>query len=412
MVKRALMIAFHLPPMKGSSGIQRTLRFAQHLPTCGWQPVLLTAHQRAYQHTSADQIDELRALGPVQRAFALDSARHLALLGRYPALLALPDRWASWALGAIPAGLRLIRRHRPDLIWSTYPIATAHLIALTLHRLTGIAWVADMRDPMTDTDYPPARLTRRIYSTIENGVANHCAAMVCTTPGAIQRYQQRFPHLTQQRLRLIENGFDEADFAATSPCARPDQRFLLVHSGVIYPSERDPSALFAALARLRASGHITPCTLRVLLRASGHDNYLRSLIAAHAIGDIVELAPALPYRAALAEMLSADALLLLQAANCNAQVPAKLYEYLRAGRPILTLTDPAGDTAATLRACGIDTIARLDCPDAIAHALPLFLAAARAGTAPLANAQTVASHSRVAGTRRLAQLFDQITEAI
>ena len=55
---------------------------------------------------------------------------------------ALPDRWTSWFWGAVPAGLSLIRRYKPRVLWSTFPIATSHLIALTLHRLTGIAWVA------------------------------------------------------------------------------------------------------------------------------------------------------------------------------------------------------------------------------------------------------------------------------
>ena len=64
------------------------------------------------------------------------------------------------------------------------------------------------------------------------------------------------------------------------------------------------------------------------------------------------LAPPIGYGEALAEMISSDALLILQASNCNDQIPAKLYECLRARRPILGLTDPAGDTAAALRAAG------------------------------------------------------------
>ena len=40
-MKRVLMVAYHFPPLAGSSGIQRTLRFVQHLPALGWQPLVL-----------------------------------------------------------------------------------------------------------------------------------------------------------------------------------------------------------------------------------------------------------------------------------------------------------------------------------------------------------------------------------
>jgi hypothetical protein len=107
-------------------------------------------------------------------------------------------------------------------------------------------------------------------------------------------------------------------------------------------------------------------------------------------------------------MLAADGLLLLQAGNCNHQIPAKLYEYLRAGRPVLALTDPAGDTAATLRQAGIDAIAMLDSEADIVRALTRFLRLARKGEAPLATPAALARHSRAARTRELAALFDDI----
>jgi hypothetical protein len=132
------------------------------------------------------------------------------------------------------------------------------------------------------------------------------------------------------------------------------------------------------------------------------------LLREHDVAELVELAPPLPYRAALAEMLAADGLLLLQAANCNGQIPAKLYEYLRARRPLLALTDPAGDTAAALREAGIDTIADLASADAIAEALPRFLALCRAARAPLASDAVIAGHARSARARELAHLFDHI----
>ena len=90
------MIAYHFPPLAGSGGIQRTLRFAQYLPEFGWQPLVLTAYPCAYEQTSIAQLSEIPQEIVVKYAFALNTAKHLAIAGRYPAFLVRPDRWLTW----------------------------------------------------------------------------------------------------------------------------------------------------------------------------------------------------------------------------------------------------------------------------------------------------------------------------
>ncbi|WP_342120941.1 glycosyltransferase [Pseudoduganella sp. OTU4001] len=411
MVKRVLMVAFHFPPLRGSSGIQRTLKFVQYLPTLGWQPLVLSAHPRAYANQGPDQMGEIPPGTVVARAWALDAARHLSWRGRYVGWTALPDRFASWTLGALPAALGLVRRHRPQVIWSTFPIASATLIGLLLHKLTGLPWIADFRDPMTDDGYPEHPRVWRVWRWIERQAVRQAAHVVCTTPGAVVTYRTRYPEIPAERFVVIENGYDEENFRDASqaaPQAAPGQPLTLVHSGIIYPSERDPVPLFRALAELKAEGAIDAARLQIRLRATAHDEYVGKLLAEHGISDLVHLAPHIAYRAALAEMLSADGLLVLQASNCNHQIPAKLYEYLRAGRPILALTDAAGDTAAALRAAGVDTIAPLDDKDGIKRGLLQFLALAAAGQAPLPGAAAVAGATRRARATQLAELLDSL----
>jgi hypothetical protein len=113
---------------------------------------------------------------------------------------------------------------------------------------------------------------------------------------------------------------------------------------------------------------------------------------------------------ALAEMLRASGLLVLQAANCNRQVPAKLYEYLRARRPVLALTDPRGDTAAVLRNAGIDTIAALDSREDITRAIRRFVDFVETGRAPLPDESAVKSASRHSRTRELACVLSQAVD--
>lgn len=405
------MIAYHFPPASGSSGMQRTLSFSNHLPAHGWQPIVLSVHPRAYERCRDDQMADIGSEILVHRAFGLDTARHLVIKGRYSQLLALPDRWVSWWLGAIPVGLRLIHRYRPHVLWSTYPIATAHLIGLTLQRLSGLPWIADFRDSMTEDNYPSNPRVRRAYRAIEAATVHRCTRAIFTAPGAVEMYTQRYPERSEKTWNLIENGYEESIFDTISLASltSPRRPLQLVHSGVVYPNERDPRAFFDALANLQQIGQLTADTLQVVFRASGFEDYFSQLLQERGIADMVQLKPHLPYREALAEMLTVDGLLILQASNCNHQIPAKLYEYLRARRPILALTDPAGDTAGVLRRAGIETIAPLDSAPAIATTIQAFVKHLQAGTAPVASEAEITRSSRGNRTASLAELLEGIS---
>ena len=137
--KPVLMAAYHSPPLAGSSGTQRTLRFVNPLPAFGWQPLVLTAYPRTYERTSDDLNADVPPEMVVRRAFALDTARHLSQGGRYAGAMARPGRWVSGRFDAVRVGLQMIRKPRPAAIWATYPIATAHLICAEPSRRTELA---------------------------------------------------------------------------------------------------------------------------------------------------------------------------------------------------------------------------------------------------------------------------------
>src|SRR5574343_187973 len=233
-MKRVLMIAYHFPPLAGSSGIQRTLRFVQHLPKFGWEPLVLSADPRAYERTSDDLLADVPPATVVRRAFALDTARHLSIAGRYVGAMARPDRWVSWKYAAVRDGMRLIREFNPQAICSTYPIASA-------------------------------------------------------------------------RVRVLENGYDEETFTAAASSSLESKSLhpgaiTLLHSGIVYPAERDPTQLFEALGRLKAAGTIQPGTFVIRFRASVHDDLLQSLATRYAVTKFINCQPPVPYRDVLAEM--------------------------------------------------------------------------------------------------------------
>lgn len=403
-MKRILMIAYHFPPILGSSGMHRTLGFARYLPEFGWEPVVLTAHPLAYEHKRHELNKEIPEWLRVERAFALDAGRHLSILGRYPRALATPDRWASWKYGAVRRGKQILQKNKIDAIWSSYPIPTAHAIGLALHRASGKPWISDFRDPMAQEGYPADPILRNAYIELECTTVEQATLVALTTPGAVNLYRHRYPRFAE-KIHLLENGYDEETFSGTEagPPLNPG-KITLLHSGIVYPQERDPTQLFAALAMLIERNPRVAERIRLRFRAPAHDDLLIALGKRFGVGHLIELMPPVGYREALNEMLSADALLILQSSGCNEQIPVKLYEYLRVGRPIIALTDDAGDTGQLLKKVKLETIAPLN--DAVSIANMLLIVLANLDQQLLLSAEVIQEFSRKSRTRQLAALLN------
>ena len=410
-MQRVLIVAYHFPPQSGSSGFLRALKFSRYLIEYGWRSVVLTVHERAYEKLDSQQLSNISPEVSVIRAFALDTKRHLSIRGRHLRALALPDRWASWCLGALPAGLRAIRANRINVILTTFPIATAVLIGFLLHRATGKPWVIDFRDSMTEEEYPRDERTRRIYRWIEKQAIRYGARWIFTAESARRMYLNRYPSLSPEKCLVIHNGYDEEDFKDLVPIQRnrgAGGPLRLLHSGLIYQEERDPKPFFRTLAKLKNEHQISAEKLRIDLRASGSEAEYSRCLRELGVDDIVHLLPALPYREALQDSACADGLLLMQAASCNHQIPAKAYEYMRIRKPILALTPQEGDTGRLLHKVGGTTIVNLADEAAMYHALPQFLHSVSAGNHPFPDPQEVERYTRRNQAGDLAACLQQV----
>lgn len=407
--RKVLLIAYHYPPCHEGSGHLRALSFSRHLSSFGWDPIVLTACENVYAQVNHAKSGEIPVEMPIKRTLAFDVRERLSIRYKYPGLLAIPDRWSSWWFSAVPAGLKLIRRYRPDVIWATQPIPTAFWIAHTLNRLTNIPWIADFRDPIEGaTDGGP--LGRSARRWLERKTLHGCRRAVFTASQTASFYRERYPDLPSSHFISIPNGYDESDFADLDyPIPdRRNGRLHLVHSGTLYKRGRDPRPLFAAVAKLISHGELAREDLLITLRACYEDDYFRNLVAQMGLEGVVRVEPAVTHAESLRELCEADGLLVLQGSEFNGQIPAKIYGYLRTRRPILALLDESGDTAKFLRSAGIDTIAPIDARDDIATRLLRFLAAVRSGTAPIASKHEIARHERRARCRQLADLLDEV----
>ena len=410
-----LMIPFHYPPMSGSSGVQRSLFFSVNLQNHGWHPIVLSAHPRVHPKVSEEALHAIPDSMVVKRVFAIDVAKHLPFGGRYPKLFAIPDRWSSWVVAAVFTGLRIIKKQKPKIIWSTYPISSSHLIAIILYKLTKIRWVADFRDPMTEESYPEDPLLFKVYRWIEKYAVTHASCVVVTTDGVKNMYMNRYSVADENRIKVIPNGYDETMFKGVETKLSVKNQdnsessvkvIRIVHSGLIYPEERNPIEMFTAIAELKEQGLISAENLQVELRASGFDGYYENIIEKLFIQDIVKLLPAITHEQCIEDMYSADALLLLQASNCNDQIPAKVYEYLRVGKPIIALTDPDGDTGTLLKKVGVKNLAELDDRKQIKDIILNIKEITNHGV--IYNKELIIKYSRQHQTKELALILDSI----
>lgn len=405
------MIAFHFPPVAMGSGHLRTLGFVRYLPDAGWEPTVLSVNTAALPRVDAANTRLIPGNCRVYRALALDVQRHLSLRGKYPGFLAQPDRWSTWWVAAVLKGLRLIRRHRINVIWSTYPIMTAHCIAHTLSRMTGLPWVADFRDPVASSVEAGNPFSVSSQQRCEQRVLARANRVVFTTPGAMRRYAEQYPQaFREERMAVVPNGYDETAFSGLPATADhpPHRPLRLVHSGILYPDGRDPVPFFTALANLKSAGALTEDDVQIVLRASGSEAMYADEIRRLGLDGMITLAPPVSNHEALLEQRDADALLLFQGSKFDHQIPAKVYEYLRIGRPIFALVGKGGDTETLLRDAGGAERVPLDDVSRIEQGFASFVHALREGRALVANEAAVQAYSRRHGAAVLAGLLDKI----
>jgi glycosyltransferase involved in cell wall biosynthesis len=415
--RHALFVAFHVPPEASSSGVLRTLKYIRYLDDLGWRVTAISPQVGAYTVVDPALEGQLPGSCQVIRTPFLNTKRSLSILGRYPALLALPDTWIGWLPWGVAAGRQVARSDPFDIVYSTSPHATAHLIARFVSRSALRPWVTDFRDPWfeepPEPGAPAGPVFRAVDRRLERGVIASCDAVVTSTESLRDMLRARYPEQPSAKFSAIPNGYDEADFAALPTHSGSDSSLTILHAGNVNAEFRDPRPLFAAVRRCIDEGLIDVDRLRVRFLGGGpfaESAQMRAEIARLGLENVVVCLPRVPYAESLRELASADVLLLMQSSpDTTGLVPAKLYEYLRVQKPVIALVQPGatGEILSTVKggwAVSPDDGQKLHAT--VAEVLRLW----RAGTlgTQSADISLLRRFDRKALAAELAELFDRL----
>lgn len=401
---RLLLVSLYWPPA-GGPGVQRPLRLAGHLADLGFDVHVLAPDDPKWVHRDESleapagvTVHRTRNIGPRARRPAEELSersglRRLVLqTGIVARALLVPDASVLWNVTAVPAAIRLVRRLGIDVVLTTSPPGSVHLVGVAARRITGVRWVADLRDSLVA--HPHRRREVRGERALARLIAGRADAVVCVSHAIAEEAAALSP---RGRLEVIENGVDFEDFAGLAYSR--GERFRITHTGSFF-GRRDPRPFLEALA---LSGP------DVVARFVGD---FREADRAYAdrldLGDRLELVPYLPRFEALALQRDSDALLLLipeAEGRGRGVLSGKVFEYLAAERPILALVPPDGEAAALLRETGAGVVAAPDDVDGIGRALADLLARWREGRL---EGTTLSPEVRaaVSGRARAEQLAD------
>ncbi len=391
---KILQIAYHYPPM-GGAGVQRALKFSKYLPLEGITPVVLAGLDPHYVQDASLLADVPSGLEvhrvPFSPWLARLAARRRAQAGaarpagaaahaaaavpaaggsalrdaalRTVRAFQVPDDLAAWSRAAGDRAAQVLRAHAAGgdpigLIYSSSPPASAHALAERLAREFGLPWVADWRDLWTDNPaYDAPAWRRQLDRRTEQRWLARADGIVTVTPSWQAMLDARRP--AGMPVAFIPNGYDEDDFASLPPAHQSDAadgRFTLIHTGTFY-GPRDPAGLLDGLSRYLDGPRAGHPALRVRLLGNMGARFGRAL---HAFSvrhpDVIVCEPYVPHDEALAAMMAADALLLVVGGGRGPAVqgwlPGKVFEYLRSGKPVLSLGDSQGDAARLIARYG------------------------------------------------------------
>lgn len=436
-MKRVLIISYYWPPT-GGSGVQRWVKFAKYLPQEGWQPVIYTPENPEQLAVDASleaevpaeaEIVKTRIIEPYElyRKFLRRSGHGEAAVEVNPVNarnksvfqkaamwvrgnLFLPDPRCLWIGPSVRFLKNYLKDHPVDLIVSTGPPQSMHMIGRRLSLETGLPWIADFRDPWTKIFYfkhlAMMPSTLKWHQRMEKKVLDDASAVVAVSP----LVQQDFQAMTQTPVELITNGFDECDFPegrCEDAIGGPDKDFVITHTG-LFAADGNPTILWKVLAdKCRADENFGK-HLKIRLVGKTDSQITDSLEAVGLSDNVINLGYQ-PHAVAVEEQRAASLLILplRKEPEYKAVLPGKLFEYLASWRPVLGIGQTDGAMSIILNTTKTGLVLDWNDEASLARFIELCWQRHLKGELTVEDAD-LSQFTRKELTRRMAALFDRV----
>jgi glycosyltransferase involved in cell wall biosynthesis len=431
MDKNLLIITYYFPPL-GGVGVQRVSKFTKYLPGFGWHPMVVAPQPSAFYAADEEMLAEVKHVS-LYRVAGLDSFRmRQKLLGPQRPRIDSPLRWIarrfSWPdtqTAYVPAAFRLAYRlvNEAHAVLVTAPPYSNLLLGRLLKRVANLPLIVDMRDPWVgNPEHDKPRWKQALNRRTERDILEHVDALIAATRSHTDDLKKRYPSLSSC-IRYIPNGFDAADFTPrntptrtrntptrSTPTPKSTRRrapFTICYTGILgLETINRGTTLYKAIRRLRDEDGITPAKLRVEIM--GEISAVEAeRIRRSGVSTFIKLLGHLPHRKAMQRLQKADlAWLPYHAEYSHLIVPAKVYEYIGSGTPVLAVVNPYHETAELIRETGTGVVVSEGDVDGVTDALRLFLKN-RFPYSP--RPKVIARFERCYQTGQLAKILNEVT---
>lgn len=423
-MRTALLFAPYYFP-SNNVGAVRPGKFVKYLPSFGWQLLVVTPdqpEQSRYLEGEASNIfyvqfpdlEKLFRLGrqlipkpkthfkvrsEALSVFEIDSRRQ-ALLD----WVLLPDEKITWISSAIKKGLNLAKTYSIDVVLTTAPYFSTHLVGLSLARRLNCPWLADFRDPWLTSPYIyyPTKLHRKIHAILERKVVESANVVISTTDLMKQDLITRYPKLPVDKFKVVYNGYDNDDFVELKP--QPDHRdgkIQIIQNGTFY-GERSPITFLQALK------HFNDSDLQQLRIIFVGKNVLpwQSVVNELGLNSVVTLQDIVPYQQSLQLLQDSDILLLIPGGQLI--LPKKLFEYLKLEKWILAVSANSM-VNGFLEKTNVSEVADPTSPRDIYRQLSKLITLIKQGIQPEPNLSLIQQFEFKNLAGQLAQILDEMT---
>jgi glycosyltransferase involved in cell wall biosynthesis len=455
-MKKVLMVTYFFPP-SGGVKVQRVLKFAKYLPCFGWEPIILTTKNPQYDYLDFDLLREIPMGTKIQKTFSFEPAKiYKSLRSTYrrlrdylrqgrkapqrnsenlkrrswaskmASLIFIPDSRIGWWPFAFFKILGNFKRNDFDVIYSTSPMFTSHLIAMAVKHVFKKPWVVDLRDLWILNPYvqPPTKLHSKISRYIEYKTFELADKIVTVSEELREDLIQNYPEICSEKFIVIPNGYDQADFE--EKLEQDNGKFSIGYIGSLYLfSGRTPYYFLVALGELVKQFPQLEKEMEVtFIGPLDKQNriILKNTILKFNLKEVVRQRDPVYHREAIRYIKSSALLLLIVGKKIEknkeygnhlydrTSVTGKLFEYLASGNPILAL---AGEGSVKRIITETDSGCVVDPEDVegIKEAILSFYRFYKQGKLKIRPKQKVLrSFQRKKLTGDLAKIFDELIE--